>query len=62
MTKYPQIGDVYISRLYPGETCRVVTVHHAQVTFQWLGQYAHVDRQVVAVNRFVKDFELTEAA
>jgi len=39
MPKYPQPGDVYESVLYAGQTCRVVTVQHAQVTFQWLGEY-----------------------
>jgi hypothetical protein len=57
MSKYPQTGDVYASRLYSGQRCRVLEVHHARVTFQWLGQYAHVEQQVVTVNRFVQDFE-----
>jgi hypothetical protein len=57
MSKYPRAGDVYTSRLYPGQHCRVLNVHHAQVTFQWLGQHVHVEQQVVAVNRFVQDFE-----
>jgi len=61
MSKYPQPGDVYESRLYPGRTCKVVNVHHAQVTFAWLGSYAHIAQQVAAVNRFVVDFALVEA-
>ena len=60
LSKYPQPGDVYESRLYPGQTCRVVSVHHAQVTFEWLGRYAHIAQQIAAVNRFVVDFVLAE--
>jgi hypothetical protein len=56
MPKYPQPGDVYESVLYAGQTCRVVTVQHAQVTFQWLGEYKRIEPQVVPVNRFVADF------
>ncbi len=56
MPKYPQSGDVYESVLYAGQTCRVVTVQHAQVTFQWLGEYQRIEPQVVPVNRFIADF------
>ena len=58
MAKYPQAHDVYECQLYPGQTCRVVAVVNAQVTFQWLGDYARVEPQVVPVNRFVVDFKL----
>ena len=61
MHKYPQPGDVYESVLYPGQSCRVLDVHQAQVTFEWLGRYSHIDRQVVAVNRFIVDFSHIEA-
>jgi len=57
MTKYPQTHDVYESRLYPGQSCRVVQVVNAQVTFKWLGDYARLEPQVVAVNRFIVDFK-----
>jgi len=56
MPKYPQPGDVYESLLYPGQKCRVVAVQHAQVTFQWLGEYQRIEPQVVPVNRFIADF------
>ncbi len=56
MPKYPQPGDVYESLLYPERVCKVVTVQHAQVTFQWLGEYKRIEPQVVPVNRFVADF------
>ena len=56
MPKYPQPGDVYESVLYAGQTCRVLTVQHAQVTFQWLGEYQRIEPQVVPVNRFIADF------
>jgi hypothetical protein len=63
MPKYPQPGDIYESQLYPEQTCRVVTVQHAQVTFQWLGEYRRIEPQVVPVNRFIADFtQCTEAA
>jgi hypothetical protein len=55
MAKYPQAQDVY-----PGRTCRVVNVVNAQVTFQWLGEYARIEQQVVPVNRFVADFKPVE--
>jgi hypothetical protein len=56
MSKYPQAGDVYESRIYPGLTCKVVTVQEARVTFQWLGEYQRIEPQIVPVNRFVADF------
>lgn len=56
MPKYPQPGDVYESVLYAGQTCRVVAVQHARVTFQWLGEYQRIEPQVVPVNRFIADF------
>lgn len=58
MAKYPQASDIYECLLYPGRTCRVLSVQNAQVTFQWLGDYQHIAPQVVPVNRFVADFEL----
>ena len=61
MSKYPQVSDVYECQLYPGRTCRVVDVVNAQVTFQWLGEYARLAPQVAPVNRFVSDFKLVEA-
>ena len=57
MSKYPQASDVYECHLYPGRTCRVVTVVNALVTFQWLGDYARLAPQVVPVNRFIIDFK-----
>jgi hypothetical protein len=60
MTKYPQAHELYESHLYPGQTCRVVAVVNAKVTFQWLGDYARIEPQVVPVNRFVADFKLVE--
>jgi hypothetical protein len=60
MAKYPQAHDVYECHLYPGRTCAVVSVTNAQVTFQWLGEYARLEPQVVPVNRFVVDFKLLE--
>ncbi len=56
MPKYPQPGDVYESLLYPGQICKVVAVQHAQVTFQWIGEYQRIEPQVVPVNRFIADF------
>jgi hypothetical protein len=56
MPKYPQPGDVYESLIYPGQACKVVTVQHARVTFQWLGEYQRIEPQIVPVNRFVADF------
>jgi hypothetical protein len=56
MAKYPQAQEVYECQLYPGRTCCVVEVVNAQVTFQWLGDYARIEPQVVPVNRFVNDF------
>jgi len=56
LQKYPQAGDVYDSCLYPGQTCRVVRVVDALVTFEWVGQYAYVDTQSVPVNKFIEDF------
>ncbi len=61
MSKYPQPGDVYESRIYPGQTCQVVTVQQARVTFQWLGEYQRIEPQVVPVNRFVADFAHRES-
>jgi hypothetical protein len=58
--KYPQADDVYECQLYPGHSCRVVQVVNAQVTFQWLGDYARLEPQVVPVNRFIVDFRPVE--
>jgi hypothetical protein len=60
MAKYPQAADLYECDLYPGRQCRVVTVTNAKVTFQWLGDYARIEPQVVPVNRFVNDFKLID--
>ena len=54
--KYPQPGDVYHSKIYPGQMCRVLRVIDALVTFEWQGQYDHVEPQSAPVNRFVRDF------
>jgi hypothetical protein len=62
MPKYPQPSEVYECHLYPGRTCRVVEVMNAQVKFQWLGDYARIEPQVVPVNRFVNDFRPIEPA
>jgi hypothetical protein len=56
MPKYPQPGELYTSYLYPGQVCKVLSVLDAQVTFEWVGQYRHVEPQVAPVNRFVVDF------
>jgi hypothetical protein len=61
MAKYPEAQEVYECQLYPGRTCRVVHVVNAQVTFQWLGDYARIEPQVVPVNRFVNDFRRVDA-
>jgi hypothetical protein len=60
MPKYPQPSDIYECQLYPGQRCKVVSVTNAQVTFEWLGDYARLEPQVVPVNRFVTDFELVD--
>jgi len=54
--KYPLAGEIYESRLYPGQTCRVLNVLEAQVRFEWLGQYRHIEPQTAPVNRFIHDF------
>ena len=59
LLKYPIAGEVYRSRIYAGQNCRVVSVLDALVTFEWLGRYEHVDRQTAPVNRFVEDFVLS---
>jgi hypothetical protein len=61
MAKYPQPSEVYECHLYPGRTCRVVSVMNAKVTFQWLGDYERIEPQIVPVNRFVADFRPVEA-
>lgn len=58
MAKYPRAREVYECLLYPGRTCEVVSVENALVTFRWLADYAHIERQVVPVNRFIVDFAL----
>ncbi len=58
--KYPQPGETYESRLYPGHECVVVSVVEAQVTFKWLPPYRYIDAQIVPVNRFVEDFVAAE--
>lgn len=60
MPRYPQPSDVYESLLYPGRSCEVLGVENARVTFRWLGDYAHIEQQVVPVNRFILDFALLE--
>ena len=57
--KYPKPGEVYESLLYPGQRCRVVAVENAQVTLQWVGQFAHINQQQVMVNQFIRDFVLS---
>ncbi len=59
--RYPVAGDVYRSRIYPDQTCQVVRVVNANVTFKWLGQYSHVASQSVAVLKFANDFLHEEA-
>ena len=59
--KYPVSGEIYDSCLYPGEQCEVVGVLEAQVTIQWIGQYARIDPQTVSVNRFIHDFALADS-
>ena len=54
--KYPQAGETYNSRLYPGHKCEVISVIEAQVTFKWLPPYKYIDEQIVPVNQFVQDF------
>ena len=56
--KYPAPGDIYQSRLYPGETCKIVRVQEAQVTFQWISGHDHIDWQIAPVNHFIRDFDL----
>ena len=55
--KYPLPGDVYESRLFPGEKCRVLTVLEAQVTFKWIDRYQHLSQQTAPVIQFIRDFE-----
>lgn len=59
--KYPVSGEIYNSCLYPGEQCEVISVIEAQVTIQWIGQYAQVEPQTVPVNRFIQDFALAKS-
>ena len=59
--KYPVSGEVYDSLLYPGEQCEVINVIEAQVTIQWIGQYARVEPQTVSVNRFIHDFAFAKS-
>ena len=54
--KYPQPGETYTSKLYPGHQCEVISVVEAQVTFKWLPPYKYIDEQIVPVNQFVQDF------
>ena len=61
MAKYPKASDLYECELYPGRRCRVVSVCNAQVTFQWVGDYARIEPQIVPVNRFIVDFKLIDA-
>jgi hypothetical protein len=60
MPKYPQPGELYSSHLYPGQVCKVVSVVDAQVTFEWVGQYRHVEPQIATVIRFIRDFAPAE--
>lgn len=54
--RYPLPGDIYRSIIYPDQTCRVLQVLNAIVTFKWLGQYEHVEEQTAAVVQFTSDF------
>ena len=54
--RYPIPGDVYRSRIYPDQTCRVVDVTDAIVTFEWLGQFSDVEKQQAPVLTFDRDF------
>ncbi len=56
--KYPAPGDIYQSRLYPGQTCKVISVLDAQVTFRWTNGYEHIDQQTTSVRQFIDDFDL----
>ena len=60
-SKYPQPGDIYESRLYPGQQCKVVSVIEAVVTLQWVGQFTHIEEQSVRVNQFIRDFTPSSA-
>ena len=56
--KYPVPGEIYDSRLYPGEQCEVISVVEAQVTLRWVGQYSRIQPQTVPVSQFIQDFVL----
>ena len=56
--KYPIPGEMYDSHIYPGQQCEIVSVVNAQVTMQWVGQYAYIDPQIVPVNKFLQDFSV----
>lgn len=61
-TKPPFAGDQYRSKLYPGQSCKVMRIIEGRVTFQWLGQYAHIDQQTTTIAQFLLDFEFVKAA
>lgn len=61
LTKPPFAGDQYRSNLHPGQTCRVIRVVDSRITFQWLGQYGHIDQQTTSVKQFLIDFKFVKA-
>lgn len=61
LTKPPFAGDQYRSNLHPGETCKVIRVVNGRVTFQWLGEYAHIDQQTTSIKQFLIDFQFLKA-
>lgn len=61
-TNPPLAGDEYRSKLYPGQTCRVIAVIEDRIMFQWLGEYAYVSQQTATVAQFLIDFEFVKAA
>jgi hypothetical protein len=61
LLKYPRAGEQYESLLYAGERCRVLSVMDAEVTFEWVGRFAHIEPQKVKVARFVRDFSLADS-
>lgn len=54
--KYPAPGDVYSSRLNPGEICKVVQLTDGHVTYRWLGEDSHSLIHTTPLAYFIRYF------
>ena len=56
VVRYPAPGDVYSSRLNPGETCKVTSITDGHVTYRWLCEDSHSQVHSTPLPYFIRYF------